>query len=702
MKKFSTNAVITDWVKTRRFKMSAWLIAFGLLMLLTIVVYRIENHSLVSASGKQAMSDSIPGATNGGANDSLDKTGQRSLSEAIRAARYSINWVKHAPIPKDEGAFQAHNPQQGYSTYFASDEVDLVYREEHENWRVGMKLIGYGWDPSESGVISSNTTVSSHPVSDTWATAQQRIEKHWRSENKTSVDYPTVVEWYENNPEGLEQGFTISASPASRPAHSHSLRLVLQLDGDLKPLPQQDQQALAFVKKTGGSTVLNYGNLKAIDAVGKQLVSRMELRGDELSLVVDDHDAVYPVTIDPLFTQTKKVTAPDPTQTADFGSGVAIDGDTLVVGAVSGFTSQQGSAYIFERNQGGADNWSLVKELLAPDGVFGDGFGWSVAISKDTVMIAANRKKVGFNTQQGSVYVYERNSGGANNWGLVKELTASDAEANDNFGWALDVDGDSAIVGMANHHNNDTITTSAAYIFDRNAGGPNNWGEVKRITRTDNQDDWAGYSVGISGDTAIIGAPKHVNFATSTIGSAYVVERNEGGPNNWGIEKKLNSGLLFVNNTFFGVAVSIDSDRLVVGAGQENIPGETTENAAYVFDRNEAGSNNWGLVKKVVASDDVSGNAFALSLAISGDSLVVGARGAPIGANTQRGAVYVYKQNTGGADNWGQEKKVIAADGASGDLFGWSVALDGKTLVVGAPLDTVDYHRSRFCLSFQE
>jgi len=671
MKKVSLAAFTSDFLRPL-----ACFVLLGLVVLLTVSSWHdTGKYPSDPKPSNQATSVPMPNLTGDQAKGHRNEQGMaRSLSEAIQAARYSVNWVKQAPIPNQAGAFQAHNPGQGYSTYFAEDEVHLIHRSGDEKWHVMLKLTGFGdsnrIEPITKGEIK---------------TENNRVEIRKSAIRNSKFE---ILEWYENKPEGLEQGFNINTSPPLNPRSPNSpLRLTLQIESELQPRLESDGQALSFVKETHGASVLNYGNLKAIDAKGKELVSRMELRGDELSLVVDDNDAVYPLTIDPLFTQKKNLTASDPTDSADFGVAVAIDGDTVVAGASGGLASQQGSAYIFERNQGGADNWAQVKELSLPAGVFGDSFGWSVAISGDLVLIGAISRQVGNHVRQGAAYIYDRNAGGANNWGLVKEITASDGETYDNFGYSVGLSGDTAIIGMANHQNQgDPINSSAAYVLERNQGGANNWGEVRIITRTDNQDDWGGFAVAISGDTAIIGAPKHVNFTTSTIGSAYVIERDAGGPNNWGIVKKLNSGLFFVNS-LFGVAVAIDGDKLIVGAGQENIPGENAENAAYVFDRNSGGSNNWGQVRKVVAADDVSGNAFGLSLSISDDTAVIGARGTPNGSAVQQGAAYVFKQNSGGADNWGLVKKITAADGAAGDLFGWSVSLDGKTLVLGAPLD---------------
>ncbi|MCH8065596.1 MAG: FG-GAP repeat protein, partial [Chloroflexi bacterium] len=181
--------------------------------------------------------------------------------------------------------------------------------------------------------------------------------------------------------------------------------------------------------------------------------------------------------------QVKKILATD-AQTEDiFGASVAISGDTAVVGAYREDTvADAGAAYVFQRNQGGADNWGEVKKLTASDAypaTPGNWFGWSTAISGDIVVVGA---RFGGGSNAGAAYVFQRNEGGGNNWGEVKKLVASDGSAvgvGDQFGFSVAVSGDTAVVG--------TLTSNAAYVFERSQGGADNWGEVKKLTASDAQ-----------------------------------------------------------------------------------------------------------------------------------------------------------------------------------------------------------------------
>ena len=145
-------------------------------------------------------------------------------------------------------------------------------------------------------------------------------------------------------------------------------------------------------KTLQGTAVLRYDHLVVRDARGRELEARMAVseggRG-EVWLEVDDRGAVWPVTIDPTFTQQQKLVASDAADSDQFGCSVAISGETVVVGAPfddGAGGSDQGSAYVFVRSGG---VWSQQQKLLASDAAAGDQFGNSVAISGETVVVGA-------------------------------------------------------------------------------------------------------------------------------------------------------------------------------------------------------------------------------------------------------------------------------------------------------------------------
>ncbi|MFC1968587.1 Ig-like domain-containing protein, partial [Chloroflexota bacterium] len=363
---------------------------------------------------------------------------------------------------------------------------------------------------------------------------------------------------------------------------------------------------------------------------------------------------------------------------ADFGCSASISNDTIVVGA-SGDAFGYGSAYVYGRNQGGLDNWGEVQKLTASDGAPEDHFGSSVSTSGDTIVIgAADDDDNG--SSSGSAYVFERNQGGADNWGEVQKLTASDGAAGDDFGISVSISGDTIVIGAGGDDDNGDGSGSA-YVFERNQGGADNWGEVQKLTASDGAAfDGFGYSVSVSGDTIVVGAGGDDDNGNGS-GSAYVFERNQGGADNWGEVQKLTAsdGAGF---DFFGWSVSISGDTIVVGAWGDDDNGWSS-GSAYIFERNQGGADNWGEVQKLTASDGAVGDAFGHSVSISNDTIVVGARWDDDNGEDS-GSAYVFERNQGGADNWGEVKKLTASDGAATDFFGYSVSIGGETIVVGA------------------
>jgi predicted small secreted protein len=331
--------------------------------------------------------------------------------------------------------------------------------------------------------------------------------------------------------------------------------------------------------------------------------------------------------------EVKKLTASDAQGWDYFGNSVAIDGDYVVVGAEleDGGGNSRGAAYIFGRNYGGQDNWGEVKKLTASDAEDSDHFANSVAINGDYIVVGAFYEDDA-GTDSGAAYIYERNYGGQDNWGEMKKLTASDAEADDRFGWSVAIDGDFIIIG-AQYKNGGGIQRGAAYIYGRNSGGQDNWGEVKKLTASDAEDwDWYGSTVAIDGDYIVVGAHRE----NSTRGAAYIYDRNFGNPDNWGEVAKLAAQ----NSSYFGFSVAISGDYAVVGANFEDGAG-TDQGAAYIYGRNSGGQDNWGEVMRLTPSDAADNDRFGCSVAVSGDYAVVGANFED-GAGTDRGAIYIF------------------------------------------------------------
>jgi len=269
--------------------------------------------------------------------------------------------------------------------------------------------------------------------------------------------------------------------------------------------------------------------------------------------------------------QVKKLTASNGEEDDYFGWSASISCDTIVVGAYGAYSySEEGRAYVFTRNEGGADMWGQVVILHASDGCSGDYFGCSVSISCDTIVVGA----YGADSEEGAAYVFTRNQDGADWWGQVTKLTAADGVADDEFGCSVSISGDTIVVGAYG----DNSSRGAAYVFTRNEGGADMWGQVTKLTASDGADgDYFGCSVSISCDTIVVGA----RYGDGYNGTAYVFTRNQGGVDRWGQVTNLTADD-GEPGYGFGCSVSICCDTIVVGADRGN--GEVdTSGAAYVF-----------------------------------------------------------------------------------------------------------------------
>ncbi|GMV84090.1 MAG: hypothetical protein AMXMBFR7_52740 [Planctomycetota bacterium] len=186
--------------------------------------------------------------------------------------------------------------------------------------------------------------------------------------------------------------------------------------------------------------------------------------------------------------------------------------------------------------------------------------------------------------------------------------------------------------------------------------------------------DWFGWSVALSGDTALMGAP-HDDDGVGDSGSAYIFVRNAGV---WSQQAKLTASDAAASD-LFGHSVSVSGDTALIGAYKDD-DGGTDSGSAYVFVRN-AGA--WSQQAKLTAWDPAADDRFGWSVALCEDTALVGAYLDDDGGSAS-GAAYVFVHSAGA---WSQQAKLTAMDAAPSDNFGWSVAITGDTALVGAYLD---------------
>jgi hypothetical protein len=226
-----------------------------------------------------------------------------------------------------------------------------------------------------------------------------------------------------------------------------------------------------------------------------------------------------------------KLLASDGITSDNFGSAVAAIRNVVVVGAplADPHGSSSGAAYIFVPSLVQATQWVQFQKLAPADGASGDQFGNAVAISSNTIVVAAKVNKPTNNTS-GAVYIFDR---GATNWTQTKKVVPFDGANADEYGYSVSIDNDTLVVGARADDDNGT-SSGSAYIYSRNQGGSNNWGLVKKVLASDAAaGDEFGFSVSVSGDVMLVGAHAHVNSGVNS-GAAYLFGRNQGGTTNWG------------------------------------------------------------------------------------------------------------------------------------------------------------------------
>ncbi|HXG63632.1 MAG TPA: hypothetical protein VNO70_00905 [Blastocatellia bacterium] len=304
-----------------------------------------------------------------------------SLMAAFEAARARVEPVKAPPAESPDADYFAANPWQRLRAYFAAGSVDVLPDTgggDPTRWR--LRLSGYGRGESLRPVLAAD------PVA---------------KDNRVEYARGSLTEWYINDARGLEQGFTLAEPPTGCEQGSRPLVLAMAVESDLKPQLNAEGDSLQFVS-SDGDVRLHYTGLKAWDATGRELSAHMQASEGHIALVVDDREATYPLTVDPLIFIETKLTASDAASSDAFGFSVAISGDTVVVGAPFDETIA-GSAYVFVRS---GSMWTEQSKLTASDAAEGDAFGNSVAISGDTVVVGAVADDTAAGSDTGSAYVF--------------------------------------------------------------------------------------------------------------------------------------------------------------------------------------------------------------------------------------------------------------------------------------------------------
>jgi len=559
-------------------------------------------------------------------------------------------------------SYEAYNPGQDWRTYF--DGRGFRVEPWNNDWTWGLELESYGFGDKrhEVSLPVDSCSDGNHLVYD-WG--------------------PDLEEWYINDSRGLEHGYTLYRRPPSET--DTPLTLTLEQRGGSRSAITDGGRGLRF--STDQGAVLTYTGLTVFDRTGATFDAFFRLHDGRIDIVVHEEGARYPPYSIPLWIILAKCPEPGGPTWAhppfsvkasntgsddEFGDDIAISGDTVVVGA-----------RIEQSNATGVDGDQLNNEADAA----------------------------------GAAYVFSLH--GATVWIQDAYLKASNTDAEDQFGSAVDISGDTIIVGAffedstadgidGNELNNSASGAGAAYVFRKSDGV---WAQEAYVKASNsNPLDFFGADVAIDGDTAVVGAPWEDSGSNSIngiqvannvekAGAAYVFVRSGTTWTQQAYLKAFNSD----EEDWFGLSVAIDGDTIVVGARGESsatttVDGDELDNsapsagAAYVFVRN---GSTWTQQAYLKASNAEAGDEFGQPVAISGDLIAVGAwleDGSAAGINgnaadnstIDSGAAYLFRRN---GDQWVQEAYVKASNPDSEDWFGQSIAVDDERVVVGAPYE---------------
>jgi trimeric autotransporter adhesin len=595
----------------------------------------------------------------------------------------SSRTARHLILPTGDGGHHALNPSQAWSIAF--DARGFTVSSE-QGWQWGLEM---------SSAAQHTTTSGNHLF-------------HHHANG--------ITEWFINRANGLQQGWIINTPIDGIP---------LKVRGVLKP--QVSTHGVSF------EGALTYSGLKAWDATGRALTTWFEPAEGGFVICFDDDGAVYPVTVDP-FAQAAFVKVINRDAFDQFGSAMAVEGDTMVVSAPGESSSSStvntglsnnsaisaGAVYVFVRSGG---IWTQQAYLKAKNAESGDEFGNSVALSGDTLVVGApleDSGSTGVNGESsnntagaaGAAYVFVRSG---NSWTQQAYLKASNTEGDDRFGERVAISGNTIVVGARGESSNSGINgdednnalpgAGAAYVFVRTGS---TWKQQAYLKASNpGNSDFFGTDVGVSGNTIAVGARNEASNATGVngnqadntagaAGAVYVFVRTG---STWSQQAYIKASNTAASDTF-GAALSLSGDALLVGANGEDsnatgVNGDQANNslggsgAAYLFQRTDT---TWVQKAYIKPSNTGINDGFGVSVSLSRDRLLIGSDSedsAASGINgneadntvSESGAAYLFRRT---GDLLTQVAYLKASHPGNSDRFGLALALSDDTAVIGA------------------
>jgi len=397
---------------------------------------------------------------------------------------------------------------------------------------------------------------------------------------------------------------------------------------------------------------------------------------------------------DGVLQQIARFEAEDGQKDDNFGHSISISGNYIAVGAYMEDTTDEnaGTVYLFKRNSDRRDDVHQIAKIQADDAEKDDWFGYSVAIDENYIAVGAFQEDTKADNA-GSVYLFRRDSDDNNNFTQVAKLNADDEDANDNFGYAVDISGNYIVVGAYKYEDEDKDSNNDDSSNNNNSSSDDSDSSSNMGGGDDGGDDDSGDS-GDSGDDSSssggyggYGAPslrkadsQDDSDDNTNTGIAYLFKRNTDTNNDTSQIAKFTSDDV-EGYDYFGKSVAIDGDYIVVGAYNEDFNDINNSGSAYLFKRKSDEDNDVSQIAKLDANDSEEEDWFGYSLDISGDFIAIGSYRSDVVAE-DTGAVYLFKRKSD--TNVTQIDKIDAYDGEKNDYFGYSVSIDADKVAVGA------------------
>ena len=384
----------------------------------------------------------------------------------------------------------------------------------------------------------------------------------------------------------------------------------------------------------------------------------------------------YAQECDPI--ETAKILADDGVAGDYFGTSAAISGDWALVGSFLAFgnSAHSGAVHAFKNIEG---VWTQVDKFVPESLTSSNHFGGSISISGDTAIIGAKGADENGDFS-GTAYVFKLIEG---EWTQQAQILASDGARGDAFGSSVSIDGDTVIISAPGDADEGEYTGSA-YIFTRTNGL---WTQqAKLLSPFPAEGDGFGTSVSIAGNTAFVGVPGANEFGTNS-GIVYEFIRTG---TTWSQTAKLlpTDGAA---EDLFGSAVAIENDTAVVGAWFDEDNGPRS-GSVYMFERHDG---LWIEQTKLLPIDGAEGDQFGGVVSINANTVVISARRADVKYEgkifSNSGAAYVFAHADG---IWFQQTKLTPADGHENKGFGQAVANEGESIIVGALSDNENGHQA--------